>query len=416
MSTLPEPRWDVLVVGAGPAGLAAAACCAEAGLRTLLADDALQRPWPNNYGGWVDELTLPETCMAARWSAPLVLSDAGTRVLDRAYAQLDNERLKGWLVDRLAAAGGETIGERVVALDSDSRGVRARFERGGALARVAIDATGARGALLQPRRAAAPLAWQTAYGVLAEVEAHPWAPGQMVLMDLRSAPGIPPQPPSFLYAMPFDDRRVFLEETVLAARPAFPVAALAERLERRLAALQLPLRRTLGAEEVRIPMDTPLPRTPQAVVGFGAAGGFIHPATGYSVARSLRAAPALASALAAGLAGGDPARASALAWAAIQPVSLRRSQRLARSGLEALLAMDAAALGAFMDGFFEMPQRCWSAFLSGTAPPGAVLGAMVQLGLHLPADLLARVALTATSDGGGDLLGGLVPGWERYVS
>ena len=32
---------DLIVIGAGPAGMAAAACAAEAGLRTLLIDEQL---------------------------------------------------------------------------------------------------------------------------------------------------------------------------------------------------------------------------------------------------------------------------------------------------------------------------------------------------------------------------------------
>lgn len=43
--------------------------------------------------------------------------------------------------------------------------------------------------------------------------------------------------PSFLYAMPVDRGRVFLEETCLVAKPALPFAVLKRRLERRLAAM-----------------------------------------------------------------------------------------------------------------------------------------------------------------------------------
>ena len=49
-------RMDVLVVGAGPAGMALAAQCARRGLRTGLVDPAPQRPWTATYGMWADEL------------------------------------------------------------------------------------------------------------------------------------------------------------------------------------------------------------------------------------------------------------------------------------------------------------------------------------------------------------------------
>ena len=41
--------------------------------------------------------------------------------------------------------------------------------------------------------------------------------------------------PTFLYAMPFSDTRLFLEETSLVARPAVPFEELKRRLDARLA-------------------------------------------------------------------------------------------------------------------------------------------------------------------------------------
>jgi hypothetical protein len=43
--------------------------------------------------------------------------------------------------------------------------------------------------------------------------------------------------PTFLYAMPLGGNRVFLEETALVAKPALPFAVLKRRLERRLHAM-----------------------------------------------------------------------------------------------------------------------------------------------------------------------------------
>lgn len=45
--------------------------------------------------------------------------------------------------------------------------------------------------------------------------------------------------PSFLYAMPVDGGRVFLEETCLVAKPPLPFSVLKRRLERRLGAMGL---------------------------------------------------------------------------------------------------------------------------------------------------------------------------------
>ena len=48
---------DVLVLGAGPAGLAIAAALAEQGVAVaLLCPGDPQEPWPNTYGVWGDEV------------------------------------------------------------------------------------------------------------------------------------------------------------------------------------------------------------------------------------------------------------------------------------------------------------------------------------------------------------------------
>ena len=47
-----------------------------------------------------------------------------------------------------------------------------------------------------------------------------------------------------------------------------------------------------------IPVGGPLPLGDQPVTAFGAAANLVHPATGYSIARSLREAPALAAEMA----------------------------------------------------------------------------------------------------------------------
>ena len=57
--------------------------------------------------------------------------------------------------------------------------------------------------------------------------------------------------PSFLYAMPVDHGRVFLEETCLVAKPALPFAVLKRRLERRLAAMGIKVRLGVGSVAAR---------------------------------------------------------------------------------------------------------------------------------------------------------------------
>ena len=412
-------RFNVLVVGAGPAGLAVAASCAEAGLQVLLVDPSLDRGLPNLYGMWVDEVELPEECYARRWSRPLVFSDAdGARELTREYGHLDNERLARWLRGRFDAAGGWARRTAVVQIDVGASGGRAWTEDGDeVLTDVVIDCTGSARRFLSgsPGSAGvADVAWQTAYGIVADVDQVPWEPDQMVLMDYRSVDGSEGVP-SFLYAMPLGGRRVLLEETVLAAVPAVPTEQLAGRLDRRLRALGITVNDVHHIEHVRIPMDQPLPRIPQRVVGYGAAAGFVHPATGYSVDRSLALAPDVAEVVVAGLAHGGPEEAARRAWSVVQPPSRRRAYRLARSGLKALLAFGPDAMGQFMHHFFAMPQSRWGAFLSGTSSASALATSMVHLGGYLPLPLVLKVTHLVACRGAVDFARGLVPGLEGDV-
>ena len=74
-----------------------------------------------------------------------------------------------------------------------------------------------------------------------------------------------------------------------------------------------------------IPVGGPLPLASQTVTAFGAAANLVHPATGYSIARSLREAPDLAVAMAAILKRQLPVRETAEAvWDSLWPAEKRR--------------------------------------------------------------------------------------------
>lgn len=74
-----------------------------------------------------------------------------------------------------------------------------------------------------------------------------------------------------------------------------------------------------------IPVGGPLPLGWQTATAFGAAANLVHPATGYSIARSLREAPALARQMAAVLRRRLPVRETAAAvWAALWPPEKQR--------------------------------------------------------------------------------------------
>ena len=50
-------RHDIAIIGAGPGGLSLAAACSKRGLNIAVIDPAINTPWPNNYGVWVDEVS-----------------------------------------------------------------------------------------------------------------------------------------------------------------------------------------------------------------------------------------------------------------------------------------------------------------------------------------------------------------------
>jgi lycopene epsilon-cyclase len=174
--------------------------------------------------------------------------------------------------------------------------------------------------------------------------------------------------PSFLYAMPLGNGRVFLEETCLVARPALPFNVLKRRLERRMAAMGVRVKQVHEEEWSYIPVGGPLPAEGQAVAAFGAAANLVHPATGFSVSRSLREAPAVADAAAAALrAPSAGAReAAAAVWGALWPAERRRQAAFHLFGMELLTQLDLAATDDFFRTFFALPPAYWRGFLGSS--------------------------------------------------
>lgn len=396
-------RRDVVVVGTGPAGLAAAAACAGQGLGvTVLAEDH-EAPWPQTFGVWVDELAglgLQHT-LADRWPAVTVrLGQTPARRLERAYGRLDNDLLRSALAARLEQAGARRTTGRAVGAEHDRAGTTVRTAAGDRLrCRLAIDASGHRPALLVAGRGRAP-AVQTAFGMVARFSCSPIPAGTMLLMDYRdpSAGAMPgPGPPTFLYGLPLADGCHLLEETVLASRPALDLARLEARLVTRLDTLGVRVEEQVAVERVHIPMGGPLPAPGQRVVGFGAAAGMVHPATGYQVGTALARAPRLASALARALdgPGATPERVAAAGWRAVWPADLLRQRALHTLGLESLLRFGPEDTRAFFGAFFDLPPYRWRGFLSGERSVGALAATMLALFTRVPRGV--RTALAATA-------------------
>lgn len=380
----------MVVVGSGPAGWATAAACRALGLDTTLVAPDPDAAWPATYAAWLDELDpilAGVDPFAVRYEQVRVVARRPFDVA-RGYGLLANERLAEGL--RARAHGVATVAGRVVGVEHDERGSRVLLASGSPVeATVVVDASGHPAALVR-RAPQATLAWQTAEGVVAQVSPSPGPPGSCVLMDWSG--GRPDdRPPTFLYALDLGDGTWLLEETALAARPALDRAVLRRRLDERLAALDITVHEVVGVEVVRIAMGDPAPPV-QRVVGTGAAGGLVHPATGYSVAASLRTAPRLAAALAAALdRRAVPAAVAAAGWAAVWPSRRRRSRAFERFGLERLLTFDRAGVQAFFQAFFGLAPDDWSGYLSGTLTPTAEAAVMARLFAAAPWSVRRRL-------------------------
>jgi lycopene beta-cyclase len=383
---------DVLVAGAGPAGWAVACACARVGLHTALADPDPHGRWAATYGLWRDEL--PDLPAAAIAAAPPLSRAFGTREhsLARDYLVVDNDGLRRWLSDDRV----QVLRGRVTEAVSGTLGVTVAFDGGRppVAAAVAIDATGARRALGggPPRSARAE---QTAVGtVLTTADARrilPEADRAALFMDWRPPPGQRPHgaEPTFLYAVPLGGNRVLVEETSLARKPGLAPDVLASWLRDRLARAGLVAD---GGERVRIPLDLPV-RTGRHAVPFGVAAGLVHPATGYSLATSLRLAPAVAAAVAEHLRRRGPGAAARAARQEIWPPAARTVHALRRHGLRALRSMPAEAVPEFFDLFFDLPTELQRAFTSGRTDVAGTTAAMATLFRTAPWRLRARLGM-----------------------
>jgi lycopene beta-cyclase len=107
----------------------------------------------------------------------------------------------------------------------------------------------------------------------------------------------------------------------------------------------------------------------------------VHPATGYSVAASLRLAPTLAEAIAVGRDTVD----------AVWTADRRRARALHEFGLDVLVGLDADATRSFFDAFFDQPVGVWRDYLRVDTTTRAVSGVMWRLFRSAPWPLRRRL-------------------------
>jgi len=405
---------DVLVVGGGPAALAISTALAEHNLSVgVLSSSPRQHPWANTYGIWgeeVDALGLSHL-LSHRWSNTVSHfgkragdgqhdSDDGTIHHRRDYGLFDKQRLQEHWLSLDERHGVQWWHDAALAINHTADHSMVSTAGGTSLrARLVIDASGHQPVFV--RKPAQPAtAGQAAYGLVARFNKPPIGAGQFVFMDYRSdhlSREQRQEPPTFLYAMHLEGDVYFVEETSLALAPPVPFAVLQQRLQQRLAHAGAAIETVLHEEFCLFPMDPPLPDLNQRVVGFGGAGGMVHPASGYMVGSLLRRAPTLAQAIASALqrAELDAAAVAQAAWQTLWPLDLRLKHGFYRFGLSKLMGFDEARLRHHFRSFFQLPDPLWYGFLTNTLNSGELALAMARLFGLAPWDVRAGLLLPA---------------------
>jgi len=194
-----EPRWDVIVIGAGPAGSSAARAAASSGARTLLVDRA-RFPRPKVCGGCLNAAAIDTLARSGAdptrqaWGdspfnrARVLRGGRSTGFALRPGISVDRATLDQWLVERAVHAGASFLdGVRAEVRDTDSKLRPVRLAWGDritdATARVVIAATGLERAGGEPPARVAPHSRIGLCAVTSDTGAV--APGEIVMAVAR---------------------------------------------------------------------------------------------------------------------------------------------------------------------------------------------------------------------------------------
>lgn len=456
-----DDSCDVLVLGSGPAGSAIASLLGASGeLDVVVADQNFDTDWIPNYGVWKDEW---ESVMDRyrEFGVEFEGGNEGRSVdrewpvtdcyfggsfdipteqrfrLDRPYFRVDRFALKKSLSKTFRVVRAKHISEAIGvnmykpagSLVHDEDGTTIQLQPKGESspitmrAKIVVDTTGheTKLTLKDTRDFYTHPGFQIAYGATVEIDESnspdltmvgPYDKEAMTLFDYRTDHFNDEgdlikatKDPTFMYAMPLRDNKVFFEETSLVARPAVSFQECKDRFFKRLDHLGIKVTKVTEEEYCYIPMGGALPMRDQRILGFGGAAAMVHPSTGYHLCRCLMGATDAARAIKTELASDKPNvdRAVASAYHSLWSPGNIRQRNFATFGGEFLMKQNVVGLRGFFDGFFRLPLEQWGGFLAGW--PGLVFNEShetwlrrILFGVNFLTKLPPQVALDMTAN------------------
>lgn len=375
-------NFDVIIIGAGPAGTRLAEQVSNYGIKVCCVDPNPLSPWPNNYGVWLDEFESLglEDCLDKTWPMTCIyIDDKKTKYLDRSYGRVSRKMLKEKLVKGCVFNGVRFYKAKVWEIEHKEFESIVVCDDGTKIkGSLVVDASGFGSNFIKyDNYKKRNYGVQIAHGVLVEVEDHPYDLDKMVLMDWRDT-HLGNEPylrdsnskfPTFMYAMPFSSNLIFFEETSLVSRPVLSYMEVKKRMVARLRHMGIKVQRVLEDEKCLIPMGGPLPKIPQNVMAIGGNSGVVHPSTGYMVARTMALAPIVAAAINECLGSTRMIRGTLLydkVWNSLWPIESRINREFYSFGMETLLKLDLNGTRSFFDAFFDVKPYYWQGFLSSS--------------------------------------------------
>ena len=421
-----DDNCDVLVLGSGPAGRAIASLLSspKVGMDVLVADTNFDKEWPPNYGVWTNEWDAildaykelgvelkggnEGSCIDRAWEVTDCYFGGSFDIpaeqrlrLDRPYKRVDRNALQESLspdtyrvvkakhfskainVNMYSPAGSllhDDEGSTIQLEQADGKRITVR-------SKLIIDSTGHETKLVlrdtrEPYKAPG---FQIAYGCLVEVDESnspdlthigPYDKEAMTLFDYRTDHfdannealiDKVERAPTFIYAMPLKDNKIFFEETSLVARPAVSLQECKDRCKTRLEHHGIKVTKVEEEEFCYIPMGGALPIRDQRVMGIGGAAVMVHPSTGYHLCRCMMGATAMAKAIQKDMSVSEPNldRVAASAYHALWSPENIMQRNFAVFGGEFLMKQNVKGLRGFFDGFFKLPLEYWGGFLAG---------------------------------------------------